>query len=89
VFTWYLRFILDEFQISYLNYWVPPVEAAVLAKVIMVGDILRLARGVENKPSIFPTLYKAVMFSVWVGVFSVLEHTVGGVNHGKGLTGGL
>jgi len=29
------------------------------------------------------------MFSVWVAVFSVVEHAVGGLLHGEGLTGGL
>ncbi len=89
MFTWYRRFILAEYQISYAHYGVSLIEAAVLAKVIMIGDILHLGRGLEEKPLIFPTLYEAVVFSVWVAVFGVLEHTVGGLLHGKGLTGGL
>ena len=40
-------------------------------------------------PLIFPTILKAVLFSVWVLVFEVIEHTIVGIVHGKGLAGGL
>ena len=88
-FTWYRRLILEEYAIQYLGYWVPLVEAAVLAKVIMVGDVLRLGRGLERAPLLLRTFYRTLMFSVWVAVFGVLEHAAGGLLHGKGLTGGL
>jgi hypothetical protein len=88
-FAWYRRLILAEYAIPYSNYWVPLVEAAVLAKVIMVGDIMRLGRGLERTPLLVPTLYRTVVFSALVGVFSVLEHTGGALLHGKGLTEGL
>jgi len=88
-FAWYRRLILAEYDIPYLNYWVPLIEAAILAKVIMVGDLMRLGRGLERTPLLVPTLYRTVVFSALVGVFSVLEHTVGGLLHGKGLTEGL
>jgi hypothetical protein len=88
-FIWYRRLILAEYQVQYTNYWFPLIEAAVLAKVIMVGDFLRLGRGLEQKPLILPTLYRTVMFSVWVGMFSLLEGTVRGLLHGSGLTAGF
>jgi len=89
LFTWYRRFILAQYQISYVNYGVGLLEAFVLAKVILIGDMLRLGRGLEDKPLIVPTLYKAVVFSLWVGVFSVLEHTIEGLLRGQGLAGGF
>lgn len=88
-FTWYRRLILAEYAIPYANYFVPLVEAAVLAKVIMLGDMMRLGRGLERTPLLIPTLYRTVVFSALVGVFSVLEHTVRGLLQGKGLTEGL
>jgi hypothetical protein len=89
LFTWYRRLILAEYQIIYLNYSFSVIEALVLAKVIMIGDFLRLGRGFQGRPLIFPTLYKSVVFSVWVWLFHVLEQTVGGLFRGKGLTGGF
>lgn len=88
-FTWYRRLVLAAYQISYLHYGVSLIKALVLAKVIMMGDIMSLGRGLEDKPLIFPTLYKTVIFSVWVMLFSLFEHTVDGVVHAKGLTGGF
>ena len=88
-FTWYRRLILAEYAIPYSDYWMPLVEAAVLAKVIMVGDLMRLGQGLRRTPLLVPTLYRTVVFSALVGVFSVLEHTVSGLLHGKGLAEGL
>ena len=88
-FAWYRRLILAEYDILYLNYWAPLVEAAILAKVIMVGDMVRLGRGLERKPLMVPTFLRTVVFSLWVALFSVLERTVRGLLHGKGLTAGL
>ena len=88
-FIWYRRLVLAEYQVEYTDYWFPVIEAAVLAKVIMVGDYLRLGRGLEQKPLILPALYRTVMFSVWVGIFSVLEGTIRGLLHGNGLASGV
>ena len=89
VFTWYRRIILAEYHISYVNYGVSLIKALVLAKVILIGSVLRLGRGLEDKPLIVPTLYKAVVFSLWAGVFKVLESTIGGLLRGQGLAGGF
>lgn len=88
-FAWYRRLILAEYGISYLHYGVAVIEALVLAKVILIGDAMHLGRRLEEKPLIIPTLYKTVVFSVFVGVFGILEHTLGALIHGKGLAGGF
>lgn len=88
-FMWYRRLILAEYQIHYTDYWVPLIEAAVLAKVIMIGDLLRLGQKMENKPLIASALFRTMMFSLWVAMFNLLEQTVRGLLHGKGLAGGV
>ena len=57
----------------------------------MIGDVLRLGRGLEQKPLIYPTLYKTVVFSLLVGVFTLIEQAIKGLwqGEGEGLTGGL
>ncbi len=89
VFTWYRRLILAEYGISYMHYGVSVVEALVLAKIITLGDVLGLGRRLREKPLIFPTLYNAFVFGLWVAFFGVLEHIVMGFLRGEGLTGGI
>ncbi len=88
-FTQYRRLVLAAHDITYTNYWIAVIEALVLAKVIMVGDIMRLGRRLEHKPLIYSTLLKTVVFSVFVGAFTVIEHVVRGLIKGEGLMGGL
>src|SRR5512147_3179960 len=72
-FAWYRRLILAEYDILYLSYWAPLIEAAVLAKVIMVGELLPMGRRPKAPPLLVPTLFRTVLFSVWVGLFRILE----------------
>ena len=88
-FTQYRRFVLADVGIIYANYWVAVIEALILAKVVMIGDVLHLGRYLEQKPLIFPTLLKTVVFSIFVGAFTLIEHVIKSLWKGKGLTAGL
>lgn len=89
LFAWYRRLILAEYEIKYLKYGVAIIEALVLAKVILIGDMLGLGREFKNKPLIYPTLYNAIVFSLFVGLFAIIERTVEGLLQGKGAMAGL
>jgi hypothetical protein len=88
-FTQYRRFILAAHDITYANYGFAVIEALILAKVIMIGDVFRLGCGLEHKPLIYSTLYKTVVFTLFVGVFTVIEHLIKGLWKGEGLMGGF
>ena len=88
-FTQYRRFLLAAHDITYTNYWVALIEALILAKVIMIGDVVRLGRGLEHLALIYPTLYKTVVFTLFVGVFSLVEHGIKGLWKGEGFMDGL
>jgi hypothetical protein len=88
-FTQYRRFLLAEYSITYTNYWVGLIGALILGKVIMIGSRFRLGRWFEDKPLIVPTIYKAVIFSVFVLVFRVVEYAIKGLLHGDGLAAAL
>ncbi len=90
LFAWYRRLILAHYEIKYLEYGTAIVEALVLAKVIMLGDMLGLSRKMfRDRPLILPTLYKAVVFSFFVGIFAIAEGTVRGLLKGRGWGGWL
>jgi len=88
-FTQYRRFLLAAHDITYTNYGVAVIEALILGKVIMIGEVVRLGRGLEQKSLIYPTLYKTFVFTVFVGVFKVIEHVLTGLWNGGGITAGL
>lgn len=89
LFTWYRRLILAEYQISYLHYGTSVIKALVLAKVIMVGRALSLGQRFKDLPLIFPTMYKTVVFTIFVMIFGIFESTIIGLLHGKGIAGGF
>ena len=88
-FAWYRRFVLAEYHIQYLGYWVPLIKAAILAKVIMIGDIMHLGRKFQDKPLAVTTLYRTVVFAVFVVLFTVLEHILSALIHGKPAAEGI
>ena len=88
-FTQYRRLILADVGIVYTDYGVALIKALVLAKVIMVGDALKLAHGLDHKSLIIPTLIKTIAFTVLVSAFTFVEHAVRGLWSATGLVDGL
>ena len=88
-FTQYRRLVLAAHDITYTNYWFAVIEAAILAKVIMIGNVVRLGRGLENKPLIYPTLYKTAVFTVLIGLFKLIEHVIKNLWRGQPFVAGL
>jgi len=83
-FTAYRRLVLAESGVSYLHYGFAVVEALILAKVILVGQALGLARRFETPPLIRAVLFKSVVFGLFFCAFSILEHVIEGAIHHKG-----
>src|SRR5262249_42925234 len=70
-------------------YGIAAIEALVIAKVILVGRMFGFSRRFENRPLIFPVLYKTLLFGVLVLLFGVVEHLVEALVHKQGLMGGV
>jgi len=88
-FTQYRRLVLAAHEITYTNYWVAVIEALILAKVVMIGNVLRLGRNLDHRPLIYSTLFRTVVFTLFLGAFTVLENMIKVLWKGKGLTGDL
>ena len=84
-FATYRRLILSQYQIDYFQYGYALIQALVLGKVVLIGEIFHLGNRFHGKPLIFPTLFKTFSFSILVLAFGVLEHFVKGVIHGENL----
>ena len=83
----YSMLLLDKYDISYFNYGVALLNALVIAKVILIGEYAHLGKRHENKPLFLSSLYKAILFSVLVFAFHVVEEMVKHLIHGKGFGG--
>ena len=54
-----------------------------LAKIILVAQELHFAEQLRDVPLIYPTLLKSFAFTMLLGFFKIVEHTVVGMIHGK------
>ena len=84
-FNTYRWLLMAEYHVGYFVYGYTLIEALVLAKVIIVGESLGIGERFSNKPLIFPTLYKTLLFALCVLAFGILEHLIKGFLHGHDL----
>jgi hypothetical protein len=83
-FNTYRRLILGEVGVNYGHYGAGLIEAAIIAKVILIGDAMKLGRWMEAKyPLIYTVLVKSVLFGLLVAVFNMIEHAIEGLVHGE------
>lgn len=75
--------VLAKHEITFTHYGFAFINAWILAKVMLVAEDLNIARGFEDKPLIYPVLYKSVVFAVVFIVFYVLEEVLIGLWQGK------
>jgi hypothetical protein len=88
-FTVYRRLVIAETGAVYLHYGIALIEALIIAKVILIGQIFHFSRRFEDKPLIVPVLYKSILFGAFVLLFGIVERLVEGWFHREGLLGGL
>ena len=66
-----------------MNFGFAIVNALVIGKVILVGEMMHLGRGYEKRPLWQSVLLKSVVFSVLVLVFHIVEEVVKRIIHGS------
>lgn len=75
--------VLTQRHLDYEEHTFAIINAFVFAKVLLVGEQLRLGRRFQNKPLIYPILYKCLVFSVVLICFHAIESGVVGMWHGR------
>jgi hypothetical protein len=74
--TAYRRILMSEVGLSYLHYGYAAVQALVLAKIILIGEVLHLGERFQGKPLIVSALYKSIFFGVLALLAHALEHVI-------------
>jgi hypothetical protein len=77
----YRRLVLAEHGIYLDDYFIGVIKALVIAKVVMIGAFMPISRKFEHKPLFFPVIYKAILFTLWVMLFDVVEVFIRGFIH--------
>jgi hypothetical protein len=81
--TTYTMLLLRKFNIDLWNYDFAIINALVIAKVIMIGEMAHLGRGSERRPLYQTVLYKAFIYGLLVLAFHFVEEFVKRLIHGK------
>ena len=71
-----LRLLVSEVGSIYLHYGYAAIEALVLAKIILIGEVVHLGERYRDKPLIVSALYKSLIFGVLVFVAKLIEHVI-------------
>jgi hypothetical protein len=74
--------VLSQQRLDYEEHTFAIINAFVFAKVLLVGEQVRLGRRFENKPLIYPILHKCFVFTVVLLSFHIIESVLVGVWHG-------
>jgi hypothetical protein len=75
--------ILRKTEISFLAQGFAAINAAILAKVMLIAEALKVGRRFDHLPLIWPITYKSALFAVLFIVFHGLEEVVVAAIAGK------
>lgn len=79
----YSALLLGKFHISYFAYGAALINALVIAKVILIGDVLRAGKRYEGKALLHSAIWKAFVFGWLVFGFHIVEEMIKHLIHGQ------
>jgi hypothetical protein len=59
------------------------INAGILAKVMLTGEIFNVADSLKHKPLIYPIMFKSAIYSMILMSFYIIEETLIGMWHGR------
>ena len=80
-----LKSAILEAQGVHWGYWgFAAIKALLVAKFILIGRALHIGEGLRTRPLIWQTLHKAIAFTIFVAILTVIEDAaIGMAIHGK------
>lgn len=82
-FSLYRALTLKEYGIDIGLVGFNIIQSMVLAKVIVIGEVFGLGERYKGQPLFMVTLYKTVVFLIFVLLFAIIEHFTIDAFHGK------
>ena len=71
--------VLEQFEIHVSTHAVATILALLVGKVVLVVDKMPLLRKLDWQPLLYPILFKAAFYSVFVLLLRLLEHWIPGL----------
>jgi GYF domain 2 len=75
--------VLASNQISFTFYGLAVVNALILAKIMLIAEAFGFATRLDDRPLIYPIMFKAVAFTVLLMLAYLAEEIAVGLFHGK------
>ena len=82
LFSFHKALVLKEEYLLY-DQGFALINALVLAKVVLIGDVFHLGERLKNRPLVYPIIFKSAVFALLLICFHIFERTLTGVLHGK------
>jgi len=79
----YDMLLLRRYSVEYLTITFALLNAAVITKVIMIGEYAKLGRRHEDKALLISAVWKAFVFGLLVFAFHVIEEVIKRLIHGE------
>jgi hypothetical protein len=83
MFNIYNRILLNDYTNKHMVWGYALIEALILAKIILIGDAMKLGKKYAERPIIIPIIHKTILFTILVLIFSILEHLITGLIYGR------
>jgi len=77
--------VLGERHISFASQSFALINAAIMAKVMLIAEDLKLGRQLDRMPLIYPVVYKSALFAFVFIAFHAIERILVGVIGGKSI----
>jgi hypothetical protein len=81
----YSMLLLDKFYVWYFAYGFALINAFAIAKVILIGEYVRLGKKLESKPLLLSAIYKSFLFGLLAFVFHIIEEVIKHLLHGQNM----
>jgi hypothetical protein len=81
----YDLFLLKQYEVAYWNFGFALLNAAVITKVIMIGEYAKLGKRHEDKSVFISAMWKAFVFGLLVFAFHIVEEIIKRLIHGSDL----
>ena len=81
--------VLREAGVHYGVWGLAAIKALIMAKFMLVGRMLHVGMRYQNRPLIWPTLYRSLMYLIVLLILTTLEELIVGFIHGRAVVDSL